>query len=133
MTAHTTTIKPTGKCHPACLLLPEMSEEDYRELVEDIRVHGQREMIHYAADTGDILDGRHRWRACKELGKDPWVYPFHGTEEEQIALIISANIKRRHLTIQQRAAVAADLAEKLAEAAAERERAGKPGRSCRQG
>jgi hypothetical protein len=36
-----------------------MPEVEYRELVEDIREQGQREMIHYDARNGDILDGRH--------------------------------------------------------------------------
>ncbi len=114
----------SGNCHPACLLLPEMGETEYRELVADIQVHGQRNPI-TVDGNGDILDGRHRHRAVVELGIEPKVETFTGTEAEKIGFIMSENIHRRHLTVQQRAAVAADLAEKLAEAAKERQLAGK--------
>jgi ParB-like nuclease domain len=97
------------ECHPACLLLPAMSEAEFKQLVEDIRNNGQRHSI--ITDSADIiLDGRHRWRACQELSLEPRVEVFHGTEAEKIALVISANIHRRHLTDKQRAHIAADLA-----------------------
>jgi ParB-like chromosome segregation protein Spo0J len=99
----------TGQCHPACLLLPAMTEEEYRELLEDIRVNGQRHPI-VVDQHGVILDGRHRWRAVWHLGLEPKVETFHGTEAEKVALVIAENIKRRHLTTQQRAAIAAELA-----------------------
>ena len=105
----------TGKYHPAALLLPEMSEQEYRELVEDIREHGQREPISKDRD-GLILDGRHRWRACQELGIEPRIIrhvpPLEGAELEawKVAFVISRNVHRRHLTTQQRAAIGAELA-----------------------
>jgi hypothetical protein len=110
--------KLSGKCHPACLLLPAMSDAEYRELVEDIRANGQRHPI-IADDDGRILDGRHRWRALQEIGGRPLqsgqvgealVMVYRGTEEQKIALIMSENIHRRHLTTQQRGAIAAELA-----------------------
>jgi ParB-like chromosome segregation protein Spo0J len=57
----------TGVSHPACLLLPEIGEAEFAELVEDIRAHGQRHVI-VVDDCGAILDGRHRWRALRSLG-----------------------------------------------------------------
>jgi ParB-like chromosome segregation protein Spo0J len=105
----------TGKYHPAALVLPEMTEQEYRELVDDIREHGQREPISEDED-GRILDGGHRWRACQELGIEPNIVrhapPFDGPELEawKIQFVISRNIHRRHLTTTQRAAIAAELA-----------------------
>lgn len=105
----------TGKCHPACELLPEMAQSEYRELVEVIREHGLRKPILLDQDRL-ILDGRHRWRACQELGIDPrlqiYAPPLEGRELQtaKIALVVSRNLKRRHLTTQQRAAIAAELA-----------------------
>ena len=97
------------KYHPACLLLPEMIDQEYRELVEDIRAYGQREAI--LVDVDDlILDGRHRWRACQELEIVPKIERFTGSEAAKVALVISRNVHRRHLTTQQRAAIAAELA-----------------------
>jgi ParB-like chromosome segregation protein Spo0J len=99
----------TGACHPACMLLPEMTADEYRELVEDVRNSGQCRAI-VIDDDGLILDGRHRWRACAELALSPKVETFTGTEEEKVALVMSENLHRRHLTTQQRAAIAAELA-----------------------
>ena len=113
------------KCHPACLLLPELGEQEYRELVDDMRNQGQRHPIIVDGD-GVILDGRHRYRACQELFVEPVVETFHGTEAEKIALVMSENIIRRHLTTAQRAAIAAELSEKLAAAARDRMLAGTP-------
>ena len=120
--------KPTPSalnCHPACAIVPEMTEQEYLELVEDIREHGQRHAI-IVDEDGLILDGRHRARALEELGRPPQTIPFHGDEEAKLALIISENVKRRHWSTKQRAAVAAELAEHLAEAAKQRQLAGKP-------
>jgi ParB-like chromosome segregation protein Spo0J len=110
--------------HPACLLLPEMPEDQFKELVEDIRKNGQREPI-IIDENGIGLDGRNRDRACRELDITTEPVVFAGTEEEKIALIMSANIHRRHLTTDQRAAIAADLVERLKVAAEARQKAGK--------
>ena len=105
----------TGKYHPAALLLPEMTEQEYRELIEDIREHGQREPISEDRD-GLVLDGRHRLRACQELGIEPRIIRHapplecHELEAWKVAFVISRNLHRRHLTVQQRAAIAAELA-----------------------
>ena len=102
----------TGRCHPACLLLPEMSEDEFRALVEDIRVNDLRDPI-VIDENGDIIDGRHRWQAILELGRGMVLQPrvLHGySEAEKVARVMSENIMRRHLTTQQRAAIAAELA-----------------------
>jgi hypothetical protein len=98
-----------GRCHPACALLPELSADQYRELVDDIREHGLRHAI-VRDEDGLILDGRHRWRACQDLGIEPLTEMFSGSEAAKIALVISENVHRRHLTTQQRAAIGAELA-----------------------
>lgn len=50
---------------------PDMSDEAYRELVEDIRKHGQ--LVPIWISNGEVIDGRKRLRACGELGIDPKV------------------------------------------------------------
>jgi ParB-like nuclease domain len=92
----------TREVHPASLLLPEMSAEQFADLVSDIRAHGLRHPIIVARD-GCILDGRHRWKACQEAGVTPRTTTFHGTEAEKVALIVSENIRRRHMSKGQRA------------------------------
>jgi hypothetical protein len=69
--------EPEPKFHPACLVLPKMSDAEFRELREDIRNQGQREPI-IVDEAGLILDGRHRWLACQELFLEPKVETFSG-------------------------------------------------------
>jgi hypothetical protein len=102
-----------------------MTEGELRELVEDIRTHGQKEPIVIDADTGLILDGRCRDLACRELGKEPQTVTRKFPDEAaKVAFVASLNLKRRHLTIEQRGAIAAELAEHLAQAARDRQLAG---------
>lgn len=93
--------------HPVSGLFPEMSEAEFEALVADIAENGLREPIHVVDET--IIDGRHRYRACLASG----IKPRFVTADESadlIALVISLNLHRRHLTESQRAMVAARLA-----------------------
>jgi ParB-like nuclease domain len=94
---------PEFPVHPACDLLPEMSEDEYRALVEDIRENGQRSAV-IVDEAGVLLDGRHRLRACQELGIEPEVLVKAGhSEEQKLALILGENLLRRHMSKGQRA------------------------------
>jgi hypothetical protein len=93
--------------HPAAQLLPEMTPEEYSQLVDDIAAHGQRDPVWLY--HGEILDGRHRHRACLELGLEPRFQEYKGNDP--IDFVISKNLHRRHLTESQRSMVAAGLAE----------------------
>lgn len=94
------------ECHPYCLAIPEMSEQEYQELKGDIAGSGQLEPIVLFA--GQILDGRHRYRACLELGIEPWFKEFDGPDS-LLDYVVSANLRRRHLTESQRAMAMASL------------------------
>jgi ParB-like chromosome segregation protein Spo0J len=59
---------------------------------------------------GQIIDGRHRALACKELDIEPPSTEFQGDEAQALALVISLNAARRDLKPTQRAMVAARLA-----------------------
>ena len=97
------------KLHPVTSLFPEMSEDDFLTLKEDIREHGQMEPIWLSAD-GRIIDGRHRYKACRELHIEP---AYSKTKYEDDAtlsnVVISLNLKRRHLNESQRSMIAARL------------------------
>jgi hypothetical protein len=56
-----------------------------------------------------VLDGRHRLRACEELGREPRVREAR-PDDDPLALVVSLNLHRRHLTDSQRALIAAGLA-----------------------
>lgn len=47
--------------HPACKLFPKLSDNELRDLAEDIRRNGLRNPIL----DGKILNGRNRLAACK--------------------------------------------------------------------
>jgi ParB-like chromosome segregation protein Spo0J len=93
--------------HPAAELIPPMTDAEFLALVEDIIDHGQREPI--VVHEGLILDGRHRFRACQEIGIEPRVVEWDG-EGSPEAFVISMNLHRRHLNESQRAMIAARLA-----------------------
>src|SRR5208283_194990 len=49
---------------------------------------------------GMILDGRNRAAACERAGVAPRYVQFGGGREDALILVVSHNIKRRHLTKQ---------------------------------
>lgn len=92
--------------HPFCLWLPDMSAEEFDKLKLDIQAHGLRHPILLHEDL--ILDGRHRARACAELGIGASFEQWTGNDP--LAFVLSENLHRRHLTTEQRAEIAARLA-----------------------
>jgi hypothetical protein len=83
--------------------IPEMTQAEYLELKDDLKANGQK--IPIVIHDDQILDGRNRWRALNELGIEPVTQIFEGNDMEAAALVVSLNIKRRHLTIGQRAGI----------------------------
>lgn len=94
--------------HPAAELLPLMSESAFAAFVDDVAQNGQLEPI--LVLEGQIIDGRHRIRACQALGIEPRYREIAVDGCDAIALVLSLNLHRRHLTESQRAMVAARLA-----------------------
>ena len=90
--------------HPACLILPEMDAEDFDKLKEDVSGFGLRHPI--ILYQGKILDGRHRYRACMELGIEPWFEDWQGGSSV-VEFVLGENLYRRHLTQSQKAMVGA--------------------------
>lgn len=95
------------KFHPVSEIFPSMPPAEFDALVADITANGLREPIHIMGDS--VVDGRHRYRACLQAGVEPqFVVVPDGTDLN--ALVISLNLRRRHLDESQRAMVAARLA-----------------------
>ena len=93
--------------HSVCELFPAMDDESYAELKADIEARGQAEPI--VLWKKQLIDGRHRLRACNELGIKPVVVDISGSDDP-LAYVISHNLHRRHLNESQRAMVAAKIA-----------------------
>lgn len=93
------------KIHSLCELFDAMPESEYQDLRDDIRAHGlsDPELTMY---EGKLLDGRHRYRACIELGIKPTFKTFTGSLDEARSFVVSRNLRRRHLNESQRAMLA---------------------------
>lgn len=91
--------------HPVANLFPLIEGQAFDDLVADIRQQGL--LVPITIDQeGRILDGRNRARACAQLGIEAQHTLYEGPAT---AFIVSMNLKRRHLTIKQRAFIAARL------------------------
>lgn len=91
--------------HPLANMFPLMEGIGFRELVEDIRIHGLREPI--ILYEGAILDGRNRWRACNAAQVAARFKTYDG--KDAFAFVVSSNLHRRHLDASQRALIAAEI------------------------
>jgi hypothetical protein len=88
------------KFHPLADIFPLMEGTEFDELVADIKANGLNELITRFQDM--VLDGRNRARACAAAGVTPRYHEFKGNEADARAYVVSANIKRRHLSANQK-------------------------------
>ena len=84
-------------------LLPDMTDEQYAALKADIADRGVMIPIEYD-ESGNLLDGHHRLKACTELGITdiPTIVRHFSTEEEKRYHVRAVNANRRQLTQEQR-------------------------------
>jgi len=105
--------------HPASMLFPMMELTEIKKLADDIRDNGQLEPI--TLYHGQILDGRNRYQACQLVGVEPRFREVDGELSSPVHYVISQNLHRRHLSVSQRAIVAAEMIPLLAEEAKKRQ------------
>jgi hypothetical protein len=98
----------SATAHPCANIFPLLEGEPFDALIADIRTHGLREPITLTAD-GLILDGRNRYRACRQAKIEPHYETWDGVGSP-LAFVLSRNVHRRHLDESQRAVVAAKVA-----------------------
>lgn len=94
-------LRPPGhhfEFHPLCSAFPLMIGDEFAELVADIKQHGQRDPV--TLYRGEILDGRNRCLACQQLGIG--VRAIEREIDDPVAFVISVNVRRRHLSNEQR-------------------------------
>ena len=83
-------------------LVPEMNELEYKDFLESIKKDGVRQPIHVLLDK-TILDGRHRVRACKDVGITHIQALVHNlNDDEAIEFVRDTAIERRNITKVQR-------------------------------
>ena len=78
-----------------------MVGKEFAALVSDIKEHGQIDPI--LVLDGMILDGRNRWRACREASVEPKMKDWPGGNPWDF--VWSKNAERRHLEPGQKAAI----------------------------
>lgn len=101
------------KVHPAADVFPMMSDEELAELGKNIKARGLQQQIDVRRigdnDIFEIRDGRNRLEAMERAGIDLKPCDFNETDldddDDAVGHILSANLHRRHLTKQERAAV----------------------------
>ena len=128
--------RDTIKVHPAAALFPRMSDTELAELADDIKRYGLREKVkvleHWpCGDNGvsrfeqTVIDGQnrldamelaglpvlHTGRAGTKLDPDLIDVMRDGleTKDDIVAYVISINVRRRHLTGEQKRSLVAEL------------------------
>ena len=90
------------RAHPITEVFPALSDSDYETLKADIAENGLLAEI-WLDKKGRIIDGRHRYRACKELKIEPVFVETEYEEHDIPGLVVALNMRRRHLNESQRA------------------------------
>lgn len=77
-------------------VMPDLEDEKFERLKADIEKNGLEYPILVDPD-GNIVDGHHRMRACKELGIKPKTEVVDGTDDENYHRAYRSNLLRRDL------------------------------------
>ena len=99
--------------YPFSGIFPELPAEELRHLAQDIKQRGQIEPI--ILYEGQILDGRNRHKACQMIGVKPRFEEFNPKTAKRSPeeFVLSCNLRRRHLSTGQKAAIALEWADQL--------------------
>lgn len=94
--------------HPFADRFALVEGDEFDDLVESIRKHGNQQPIVLSHNRHVLIDGRNRYRACVKAGREPAArtLPADVTEMEILDFIVAANVERRHLDAGQRAFLA---------------------------
>jgi len=108
--------------HPAAILMPELSPDEYAGLLASICERGLLEPIAVYAGVqpgqgrrrgpapehlGKVLDGVSRQRACQEAGVEPRYLDVF--TPDPVGYVMARNVHRRHLNREQRRGLIANL------------------------
>ena len=90
--------------HPLSKFWDDISGTQFAELTEDIKTFGLLHPI--TLFNGQVLDGWQRYRACRQLGKQPETKTFSGTPAGAASLVKSLNAHRRLMMTESQRALA---------------------------
>ena len=94
--------------HELALIFPRMKDEEFSALKESIKENGLRDAI--SLFEGQVLDGRHRYLACKEVGVKPR-FTNLPLDTDIVAYVVDKNENRRQLSSHQRTLLGGRLAQ----------------------
>jgi hypothetical protein len=92
--------------HPLSARFPMMEGQEFEDLADDIAANGQKETVKLL--DGKILDGRDRYRGCRDRKIPCWFENWNG-EGDPRDYVLSMNLHRRHLTPEARQALVIEL------------------------
>jgi hypothetical protein len=104
------------KVHPAADQFPMLPDDELGELAADIEQHGLRQAIDFQGD--ELLDGRNRFAAIYRIKDETRRNDLLGfvastkrvmQVSDPAAYVISANVRRRHLSAEQKREIIAAL------------------------
>lgn len=90
--------------HPDCLKSPEMTPEQYAQLLQSMQDNGFDSQYPIIRFDGMILDGRHRYKAAKEMGIEPVFVDWKPVGNDTPAKFALRSNIRRDMTVSQKAA-----------------------------
>jgi len=93
---------------PVCEVFPPYEYDQFQALKASISRNGLQEAIWVWQDR--VVDGRHRLKACQELGIEPVVRRLTCDYQQVVSAVFAANVNRRQLGTGQLALMAAQLA-----------------------
>lgn len=100
-------VPPSGvQWHPYADLFPWIEGPAFDDLKADIAENGVLEPIVFF--EGQILDGRNRYMAARDLGIEYPRVEYRG--DDPLGYVVSLNLKRRHMSERERAMVASKIA-----------------------
>ena len=101
-------------------VFPEANQEDFDRLVDSIRTNGFDRTLPVIVYNGEVIDGWNRVKACEQLGIEPRIEHFNGTDQDAMQFIIRSNT-RRNLNKGQWATIAVEASAMMEELKAEAE------------
>jgi hypothetical protein len=110
--------------HPRAVMMPDLPEKKYQLLKAGIADHGLQHPIKVLKGTSLLLDGRHRLRACQELGVPLRVEEIDIPEDEVAIYTGAEATKRAGLTPTQKVLIAVELFPEFKRRASDRQRLG---------
>jgi ParB-like chromosome segregation protein Spo0J len=84
------------KRHDLSSMFPDMQRDAFAKLVSDIAANGLLDPI--IIWNGEVVDGWHRYQACLKAGVEPRFVEFDGDDRKALAMVVSRNARRRHLS-----------------------------------